>query len=46
MKAKLFDHFYSEEPNGFFNNCDVTLIDKTDDSDQINLTNVLLSVIK
>ena len=33
MQPELFDHFYSEEHDGFLQDCSITLIDKTDDSD-------------
>ena len=33
MQPKLFEHFHSEEHNGFLQDCSITLIDKTDGSD-------------
>ena len=33
MQPELFEHFHSEEYNGFLENCSITLIDKTDGSD-------------
>ena len=33
MQPELFEHFHSEEHNGFLQDCSITLIDKTDDSD-------------
>ena len=33
MQPKLFEHFHSEEHNGFLQDCSITLTDKTDDSD-------------
>ena len=33
MQPELFEHFHSEEHNGFLQDCITTLIDKTDDSD-------------
>ena len=33
MQPELFEHFHSEEHNGFLENCSITLIDKTDGSD-------------
>ena len=33
MQPELFEHFHSEEHNGFLQDCSTTLIDKTDDSD-------------
>ena len=31
MQPELFEHFHSEEHNGFLQDCSITLIDKTDD---------------
>ena len=33
MQTILFEHFYSEEHNGFLQDCCISLIDKTDGSD-------------
>ena len=33
MQPELSEHFYSEEHNGFLQDCSVTLIDETDGSD-------------
>ena len=33
MQLKLFEHFHSEEHNGFLQDCSITLIEKTDGSD-------------
>ena len=33
MQPELFEHFHSEEHNGFLQDCSITLIDKTDYSD-------------
>ena len=33
MQPELFEHFHSEEHNRFLQDCSITLIDKTDDSD-------------
>ena len=33
MQLELFEHFHSEEHNWFFQDCSITLIDKTDGSD-------------
>ena len=33
MQADLFEHFSSQEHNGFFEDCKITLIDKTDGAD-------------
>ena len=35
MQPELFEHFHSEEYNRFLQDCSITLIDKTDDSDPI-----------
>ena len=32
MQPKLFEHFHSEEHNGFLQDCSITLTDKTDGS--------------
>ena len=32
MQPELFEHFYSEEHNGFLQDCSITLIYKTDGS--------------
>ena len=33
MQLKLFEHFTDDDYNCFLNDCSITLIDKTDDSD-------------
>ena len=33
MQLKLFEHFTDDDHNCFLNDCSITLIDKTDDSD-------------
>ena len=33
MQLELFEHFHLEEYNGFLQDCSMTLIDKTGDSD-------------
>ena len=33
MQPELFEHFHSEEHNGFLQDCSITLIEKTDGSD-------------
>ena len=33
MQPLVFDHFSSNDPNGFLEDCSITLIDKTDGSD-------------
>ena len=33
MQPELFEHFHSEEYNGFLQDCSITLIEKTDGSD-------------
>ena len=33
MQPELFEHFHSEEHNGFLQDCSITLIDKADGSD-------------
>ena len=33
MQLELFEHFHSEEHNGFLENCSITLIDKANGSD-------------
>ena len=33
MQPELFEHFHSEEHNGFSQDCSITLIDKIDGSD-------------
>ena len=33
MQPELFQHFHSEEYNGFSKDCSITLNDKTDGSD-------------
>ena len=33
MQPELFQHFHSEEYDGFLQDCGITLLDKTDGSD-------------
>ena len=33
MQPELFQHFHSEEHDGFLQDCSITFIDKTDGSD-------------
>ena len=46
MQPELFEHFHSEEHNGFLQDCSITLIEKTDGSDPARRDEYRRAVLK
>ena len=46
MQPELFEHFHSEEHNGFLQDCSITFIDNTDGSDPTRREEYWCEVLK